>query len=775
MKSQFLTTDNFLRGKMFSLLERLHPMRIASIKTNFGKGKWIKKQNKENLTSVGIFRQHTKKVIVKHVSCRFKNLIVRQLLNEASMLTLFGKLTSSIQRKVAFPRVFEYVANNNEAYLVSEYVQGKLLSTASNKKKIEVLTEIQLALREMTENIDTKTRSKLPKRNFSIILPLFWFYLLKLFVRNASIPQATTLIRLFLENILLSLFSKRDLVLSHKDLHDANIILGKKIFVIDPEVSVLADPMTDMAHIARYYAKSMTADEIETLLEKLDVTKIGRMRFLALTIFYSIQMMAIREENDPDYVEAYEYLKNYLPSIVKETRISFTFGELIYYKVLGLLSMVPLNKQSKPFVLCYHSISSDSWRFSTSKKEFEKQMKYLARNKKVVNLETLMKKREKNMVAVTFDDGYQDFKTVALPILKKYKIPSTLFVMSGKANREALSNNKQTLSLEEIQQLETQGVVVGFHSSSHSDLSKLNRVELVREIKEGKRKLEKKLGHALAYFAYPMGISTKEVEELALQSGFAYAFTTDGGSVLNSSNYHIGRVCVEGGLNAVQFETLVSKVGLTFNAIFNTLLQLKAQIVGQFIRQFYIVKRDINLLLASPKNYLYTYTTSPYAIVEPERYYPQAYIKAQSIKRKLKNALPKSKVHHIGSSRLKIVGHKDIDFLVESTDRRFETDKTKLTQLFGYPACYGKSVEWVFEDGGFNVEISLMKTGNPTISSIITVTDALRNNARLLKKYVEFKRSFAGRSLRQYDRNRMAFFNTIERGDLNLSNFKIII
>jgi GrpB-like predicted nucleotidyltransferase (UPF0157 family) len=275
--------------------------------------------------------------------------------------------------------------------------------------------------------------------------------------------------------------------------------------------------------------------------------------------------------------------------------------------------------------------------------------------------------------------------------------------------------------------------------------------------------------------AYPMGISTKEAEEISSRAGYEYSFTTDGGSIENANNHHVGRVCIEGGLTINQFKTLISSNGLSFNSFFNKALSIKENFVNRVTRQFYIVKRDVNLFMISPKNYLYTYTTSSSAIVEPERFYPQANIKAQSIKRKLKNALPKSKVHHIGSSSLKIVGHKDIDFLIESTESRFESDKTKLMQLFGEPARYGKSIEWVFDDGGFTVEISLMKVGNPTISSIIYVTKALRDNSLLLKKYVEFKKSFAGRSLRQYDRNRQAFFSTIERGDKNLNNFKIII
>ena len=64
MKLQFLTTGYFLRGKVFSLLEKLMPGNIESPTRTFGKGRWIKKQNKENLTSVGIFKK------IGRASCR---------------------------------------------------------------------------------------------------------------------------------------------------------------------------------------------------------------------------------------------------------------------------------------------------------------------------------------------------------------------------------------------------------------------------------------------------------------------------------------------------------------------------------------------------------------------------------------------------------------------------------------------------------------------------------------------------------------------------------
>lgn len=61
--------------------------------------------------------------------------------------------------------------------------------------------------------------------------------------------------------------------------------------------------------------------------------------------------------------------------------------------------------------------------------EFDRQMKFLKENKKVVSIRNI--KRELDSVAVTFDDTFKNIYDVALPILKKYDIPATFFVSTG--------------------------------------------------------------------------------------------------------------------------------------------------------------------------------------------------------------------------------------------------------------------------------------------------------------------------------------------------------
>jgi len=92
-------------------------------------------------------------------------------------------------------------------------------------------------------------------------------------------------------------------------------------------------------------------------------------------------------------------------------------------------------------ILLYHSISPDSDicilnNIKVSPENFEKQMQYIAKKKKVISLATFLDfaekgKRLKNTIVITFDDGYLDNCRIALPILEKYGLPATFFIATG--------------------------------------------------------------------------------------------------------------------------------------------------------------------------------------------------------------------------------------------------------------------------------------------------------------------------------------------------------
>lgn len=134
---------------------------------------------------------------------------------------------------------------------------------------------------------------------------------------------------------------------------------------------------------------------------------------------------------------------------VEKIRQVSTKKQLCFAKLSSLLQYLVRQKiynDKRYAVLTYHNLfeeSVDDLRIRLRRSayvgisEFEKQMKYIKDNCTVIPLEKMVErifKREppdRFYVAVTFDDGYEDNFTLALPILKKYSIHATFFISTG--------------------------------------------------------------------------------------------------------------------------------------------------------------------------------------------------------------------------------------------------------------------------------------------------------------------------------------------------------
>jgi peptidoglycan/xylan/chitin deacetylase (PgdA/CDA1 family) len=192
-----------------------------------------------------------------------------------------------------------------------------------------------------------------------------------------------------------------------------------------------------------------------------------------------------------------------------------------------------------------------------------------------------------NALAVTIDDGYRDFLTVAHPVFREYGIPVTVFVVTdfldGKlwlwtdhvqyahrlagrpaeegrdmierlkrvSNPERLSTlarlpetlgitlppeppaEYSPLSWEEVRRLASQGVEFGAHTRAHPILSSVASLpELTGEIAGSKQRLEEMLDRPVLHFCYPNG-RWEDIGENAVAAvraaGFETAVTTIGG------------------------------------------------------------------------------------------------------------------------------------------------------------------------------------------------------------------------------------------------------
>ncbi len=139
----------------------------------------------------------------------------------------------------------------------------------------------------------------------------------------------------------------------------------------------------------------------------------------------------------------------------------------------------------------------------------------------------------KNAV-ITFDDGYADNLTHALPVLREFDAPATIFVITkniGQKNvvwREAGENLPADIidwrSLEKLQQ---HGWEIGSHAHRHIHLARYNEADQESVIWQSIVEIKKNLGVRPVSFAYPYGSYNESTKKVLKRLSIKYAVTTN--------------------------------------------------------------------------------------------------------------------------------------------------------------------------------------------------------------------------------------------------------
>jgi peptidoglycan/xylan/chitin deacetylase (PgdA/CDA1 family) len=131
-------------------------------------------------------------------------------------------------------------------------------------------------------------------------------------------------------------------------------------------------------------------------------------------------------------------------------------------------------------------------------------------------------------VELTFDDGYANFHTHALPLLAASRVPATVFAVSAFVGAEATWADAARLPLMSWAQLagcQAAGIRIGVHTAHHADLTRLEEPRALREMEQCRDEIAQRLGTAPASLAYPYGASNPDVRRMAAQR-FARAVGT---------------------------------------------------------------------------------------------------------------------------------------------------------------------------------------------------------------------------------------------------------
>ena len=237
--------------------------------------------------------------------------------------------------------------------------------------------------------------------------------------------------------------------------------------------------------------------------------------------------------------------------------------------------------QEKAVVLLYHRVHRsyrDRWQLCVSPENFAAHLRCLKRSFRPVRLAEIATmiadgKVKQNSVAITFDDGYRDNLTAAIPILEQMRLPATFFICGDAASEgesfwwERLEASLQLMELDDagVERLHRRLMIadvverhrilaelpaadhvlserlshddlkmlachpladIGAHGWSHRRLDHLQTHDLRREVMENVRMLADLTDTSVRSFAYPFGGSvTSELTNIVREAGIETACT----------------------------------------------------------------------------------------------------------------------------------------------------------------------------------------------------------------------------------------------------------
>lgn len=207
-------------------------------------------------------------------------------------------------------------------------------------------------------------------------------------------------------------------------------------------------------------------------------------------------------------------------------------------------------------ILIYHSIAESGTAVTVTAQAFREQLLWLRDHYRVVSLDEALaiERLEEDVVVLTFDDGYDDYLTTALPLLSQADLPSTVYVITETVEDPersfgfAAGRGKAPLTRAHLEELRHHPLVtIGSHTHSHARLPGLAEERLRHELDRSRDLLRDILGVERPHFCYPWGEYDGRADALVRQR-FASAVTgTEGKNRLPVDRFALRRIPVKRG------------------------------------------------------------------------------------------------------------------------------------------------------------------------------------------------------------------------------------
>jgi peptidoglycan/xylan/chitin deacetylase (PgdA/CDA1 family) len=217
----------------------------------------------------------------------------------------------------------------------------------------------------------------------------------------------------------------------------------------------------------------------------------------------------------------------------------------------------PPARVSRVPILMYHYISvpppdADRVRkdLSVTPDAFAAQMDYLTTNGyhpvRLVDLADFMLNGTPlpdKPIVLTFDDGYTDNYQNAFPVLKRFKIPATFFVIADFVEEKRWGY----MSWAQLDEMAKAGMEIGSHTLDHLDLRSKSRTFQTNEIIGSMNLIEKRITSAVLSFSYPAGRYDANTIAVLRSSGYLSAVTEIQGTRQSSNAiFELRRIRIRG-------------------------------------------------------------------------------------------------------------------------------------------------------------------------------------------------------------------------------------
>lgn len=191
-------------------------------------------------------------------------------------------------------------------------------------------------------------------------------------------------------------------------------------------------------------------------------------------------------------------------------------------------------------VLCYHAVNP-AWTspISMHPDAFAVQAAWLGAHRTVLPLGEAVRRLDgrgrlpRGAVALTFDDGFASVHEHAWPQLARLRLPATVFLVArtlsgGGQEVDWIDTPRpwetRTLTVDQVLEMQHDGVAFESHSSTHADLTQLTHAECLADLRDSREQLETLLGRPVRLLAYPRGRHAPHVRDAAQKAGYTHAF-----------------------------------------------------------------------------------------------------------------------------------------------------------------------------------------------------------------------------------------------------------